>query len=169
MNAPDQPVLETLAARLGEQLRLAGHTLATAESCTGGWLSQCLTAIPGSSAWYDRGFITYSYAAKTELLGVPSELIMSRGAVSEAVALAMAEGALARSQANWSVAITGIAGPDGGTPEKPVGTVCFAWMGSDGSRRVTTLHLAGDRTSIRAQAVATALHGLIECSEQTFA
>ena len=94
---------------------------------------------------------------------------MTRGAVSEAVALAMAEGALARSQANWTVAITGIAGPDGGTPEKPVGTVCFAWMGSDGSRQVTTRHLAGDRASIRAQAVATALHGLIEYSGQTLA
>ncbi len=167
MSTPDQSVLEALAARLGEQLRGTGHTLATAESCTGGWLGQCLTAIPGSSAWYDRGFVTYSYAAKSELLGVPSELIMTRGAVSEAVALSMAEGALARSQANWSIAITGIAGPDGGTPEKPVGTVCLAWMGTDGSRRVSTLHLSGDRASIRAQAVATALHGLIECSEHT--
>ena len=119
MNTTDQATLEALAERLGVLLRSAGQTVATAESCTGGWVGQCLTAIPGSSAWYDRGFVTYSYASKSDLLGVPAELIATRGAVSEAVALAMADGALAHSVADWSVAITGIAGPDGGTPDKP--------------------------------------------------
>ena len=161
MNAPTQHELETLAGEVGTYLREAEQMLATAESCTGGWVSQCLTAIPGSSAWYERGFITYSYAAKSELLGVPSELIVARGAVSEPVALAMAEGALTHSTADWSLAITGIAGPDGGTPEKPVGTVCFAWAGCDGTRQVSTRHFAGTRAEVRAQAVATALHGLL--------
>ena len=167
MNTPTQSVLETLAARLGEQLRLAGHTLATAESCTGGWLGQCLTAIPGSSAWYDRGFITYSYAAKTELLGVPKELIMTRGAVSEAVALAMAEGALRNSRADWAVAITGIAGPTGGSPQKPVGTVCFAWGCRDGRIVTSTRHFPGSREDVRAQSVEHALSGLIERMDQS--
>ena len=138
MTDTDQAALEALAERLGTQLRAAGQTVATAESCTGGWVGQCLTAIPGSSAWYDRGFVTYSYASKSDLLGVPAELIATRGAVSEAVALSMAEGVLAHSVADWSVAITGIAGPDGGTPDKPVGTVCFAWAGRDGMRATRT-------------------------------
>lgn len=162
MTDTDQAALEALAERLGTQLRAAGQTVATAESCTGGWVGQCLTAIPGSSAWYDRGFVTYSYASKSDQLGVPAELIATRGAVSEPVALAMADGALANSVADWSVAVTGIAGPEGGTPEKPVGTVCFAWAGRDGTRHAITHRFAGSRAEVRAQAVATALAGLIE-------
>ncbi len=162
MNTTDQATLEALAERLGVLLRSAGQTVATAESCTGGWVGQCLTAIPGSSAWYDRGFVTYSYASKSDLLGVPAQLIATRGAVSEAVALSMAEGVLAHSVADWSVAITGIAGPDGGTPDKPVGTVCFAWAGRDGTRATRTCRFVGHRAEVRAQAVATALTGLIE-------
>ena len=166
MNTTDQATLEALAERLGVLLRSAGQTVATAESCTGGWVgwvqhaSEELT--PGSPAWYDRGFVTYSYASKSDLLGVPAQLIATRGAVSEAVALAMADGALSHSVADWSVAITGIAGPDGGTPDKPVGTVCFAWAGRDGMRATRTCCFVGHRAEVRAQAVATALTGLIE-------
>ena len=163
MTDTDQAALEALAERLGTQLRAAGQTVATAESCTGGWVGQCLTAIPGSSAWYDRGFVTYSYASKSDQLGVPAELIATRGAVSEPVALAMADGALANSVADWSVAVTGIAGPDGGTPEKPVGTVCFGWAWKRDRPQVRSerRHFAGDRIAVRAQAVRTALAGVL--------
>jgi nicotinamide-nucleotide amidase len=119
--------LEKLAERLGQRLLERGECLAAAESCTGGWLAQSVTAIAGSSAWFDRGFVTYSNAAKIDMLGVPENTLNRHGAVSEAVARAMAQGALAHSRADWTVAITGIAGPGGGSPEKPVGTVCFAW------------------------------------------
>ena len=158
MNTTDQATLEALAERLGVLLRSAGQTVATAESCTGGWVGHCLTAIPGSSAWYDRGFVTYSYASKSDLLGVPAQLIATRGAVSEAVALAMADGALAHSVADWSVAITGIAGPGGGSTEKPVGLVHFA----AGKRGEKTLHREmrfGDlgRSEIRRHSVLVAL------------
>ena len=119
--------LEKLAERLGHLLLERGEWLAAAESCTGGWLAQSVTAIAGSSAWFDRGFVTYSNAAKMDMLGVPESTLDRHGAVSEAVARAMAQGALAHSRADWTVAITGIAGPGGGSPEKPIGTVCFAW------------------------------------------
>ena len=166
MTGLEQSTLEALAARLGKQLLTTGQTVVTAESCTGGWVGECITAVPGSSAWYDRGFVTYSYAAKTELLGVPCDLLATRGAVSEQVAIAMAEGAIVRSTADWSVAITGIAGPAGGTPEKPVGTVCFAWAGRNVPGRSSTFHFPGDRKSVRAQAVAVALKGLLDCTGQ---
>ncbi|MDR2452122.1 MAG: nicotinamide-nucleotide amidase [Candidatus Accumulibacter sp.] len=159
---PDQASLERLAGRVGAALLAGRLTLATAESCTGGWVSQCLTAIAGSSAWFERGFVTYSNAAKRELLGVPEETLAARGAVSQPVAVAMAEGALRRSRADWSLAITGIAGPDGGTAEKPVGTVCFAWAARDGQATAETRHFSGDRRAIRAQAVACALRGVLE-------
>jgi nicotinamide-nucleotide amidase len=122
--------LEALAAEVGACCCQSGERLTTAESCTGGWVGQCMTAVAGSSRWFERGFITYSNEAKTELLGVSGDTLGSQGAVSEATAAAMALGALARSHADWAIAITGIAGPDGGTPEKPVGTVCFAWAGA---------------------------------------
>src|SRR5690554_6953072 len=121
-SAPTDYDLLRLAERVGRALMRAGATLVTAESCTGGWVAQAVTAIAGSSAWFDRGFVTYSNAAKSEMLGVPEALIRDHGAVSEPVARAMAEGALAHSRARAAVAITGIAGPGGGTPEKPVGT-----------------------------------------------
>ncbi|MBK1680350.1 CinA family protein [Rhodocyclus tenuis] len=158
----DQAQVETLAAALGEQLLARGEMLATAESCTGGWVAQCATAIAGSSAWFERGFVTYANEAKQEMLGVSAATIASHGAVSEATALAMAEGALAHSRAQWAVAVTGIAGPAGGSAAKPVGTVCFAWAGSDGMRAVATRHFAGDRQQIRAASVACALTGLLE-------
>ena len=141
--------LETLAAELGAALLARGEWLAAAESCTGGWLAQSVTAIAGSSAWFDRGFVTYSNAAKMDMLGVPPTTLERHGAVSAATARAMAQGALAHSRANWTVAITGIAGPSGGSTEKPVGTVCFAWAEKDGGCEAQTCHLSGDRAEVR--------------------
>lgn len=157
-----QAELETLAAALGEQLRGSGQRLVCAESCTGGWLAQCVTAVAGSSEWFDCGFVTYSNAAKTDLLGVDAELLARHGVVSEAVAAEMARGALRRSRADWAVATTGIAGPGGGAPQKPVGTVCFAWVGVHDPLLATTAHFAGARPEVRAQAVAFALRGLLD-------
>ena len=139
-----------------------GQKLATAESCTGGWVAQCLTAIAGSSDWFERGFVTYSNEAKQEMLGVARETLDRHGAVSVATAQAMAQGALRRSRADWSVAITGIAGPTGGSPDKPVGTVCFGWAGPDGFTTTELCHLAGSRAEVRAQSVAYALHGVLQ-------
>ncbi|MCL2344639.1 MAG: nicotinamide-nucleotide amidase [Desulfobulbus sp.] len=152
--------LQTLAAELGATLAARGEWLAAAESCTGGWLAQAVTAIAGSSAWFDRGFVTYSNAAKTDMLGVPEATLARHGAVSEATARAMAQGALAHSRADWAVAITGIAGPGGGSPDKPVGTVCFAWAAKDGGCAAQTRHFAGDRAAVREQSVRHALLGL---------
>ena len=154
--------LETLADRLGRELLNRGEWLATAESCTGGWVAQSVTAIAGSSAWFDRGFVTYSNAAKVEMLGVPETTLERHGAVSEATARAMAQGALAHSRADWTVAITGIAGPTGGTPEKPVGMVCFAWAQRDGGCEALTCHCAGTRTEVREQASRLALSGALK-------
>jgi nicotinamide-nucleotide amidase len=150
-----------LALRLGELARERGAVVATAESCTGGLVAGAITAVAGSSAWFDCGFVTYSNAAKSALLGVPSEVIERSGAVSEATARAMAAGALARSDATLAVAVTGIAGPAGGTAEKPVGTVCLAWAARDGAVEATTLHLSGDREAVRHASVAAALDGLV--------
>jgi len=161
-SAPTDYDLLRLAERVGRALMRAGATLVTAESCTGGWVAQAVTAIAGSSAWFDRGFVTYSNAAKSEMLGVPEALIRDHGAVSEPVARAMAEGALAHSRARAAVAITGIAGPGGGTPEKPVGTVWFAWAARGAATRSVRHVLRGDREAIRRQSVAIALEGLLE-------
>lgn len=162
MPAVTQAMLETQAAELGELLLANGQRLAVAESCTGGWIAQCLTAIAGSSAWFERGFVCYSNEAKQEMLGVDDALITRHGAVSETCAAAMALGALGHSRADWAVAVSGIAGPSGGLPDKPVGTVCFAWAGPDGQCEVETLHLSGDRAAIRTQSVAYALAGLLQ-------
>lgn len=156
-SAPDQALLEALAAEVGVLLRSNGQRLATAESCTGGWVAQCLTSVAGSSDWFERGFVTYSNDAKQEMLGVASATLELHGAVSVATARAMAEGALQRSHADWAVSITGIAGPGGGSPEKPVGTVCFGWAGPDGVVGADSRRFAGDRGQIRAQSVAYAL------------
>ena len=158
----DQSSLEALAARVGAALLADRLKLATAESCTGGWVSQCLTAIAGSSAWFERGFVTYSNTAKQEMLGVPEASLEAHGAVSQPVAVAMAEGALRHSRADWAVSITGIAGPDGGSAEKPVGTVCFAWSSRNAGTTTETRHFAGDRPAVRAQSVAYVLAGLLE-------
>jgi nicotinamide-nucleotide amidase len=154
--------LENLAQELGAQLLTRGEYLTAAESCTGGWLAQSVTAIAGSSGWFDRGFVTYSNAAKVEMLGVAETTLERHGAVSEATARAMAQGALSHSRADWSVAITGIAGPSGGSPEKPVGTVCFAWASKEGGCEAQTCYFSGDRAEVREQSVRHALRGLLE-------
>lgn len=167
MSQVDQHRLEALAGRLGALLGNQQLKLVTAESCTGGWVAQCLTAIAGSSAWFDRGFVTYSNEAKQEMLGVPADTLAEYGAVSQPVAVAMAEGALRNSRADWAVAITGIAGPTGGSPQKPVGTVCFAWGCRDGRIVTSTRHFPGSREDVRAQSVEHALSGLIERMDQS--
>lgn len=154
--------LEWLAERLGGVLSGRGEWLACAESCTGGWVAQSITAIAGSSGWFDRGFVTYSNAAKVEMLGVPEATLVRHGAVSEAVARAMAQGALAHSRADWTLAITGIAGPGGGSPEKPVGTVCFAWAGREAGCLAQTRVFSGERAAVREQSVRHALAGLLD-------
>ena len=154
--------LSRLAAELGTRLLERGEVLATAESCTGGWVSMCVTAIAGSSNWFDRGFVTYSNSAKADMLGVSKRTLVRHGAVSEPVVIEMASGALLRSQAQWALAISGVAGPAGGTPEKPVGTVCFAWAGPDGFAEAETCHFPGDREAVRRASVEHALRGLID-------
>jgi len=154
--------LQQLAAELGDLLRARGWMVATAESCTGGWVGQLLTSIPGSSAWYERGFITYANAAKQEMLDVSADTLETYGAVSEETAGAMAAGALAHSHAHAALAISGVAGPGGGTPQKPVGLVCYGWALADGTHMSSTCRLDGDREEIRSRAVAAALRGLID-------
>lgn len=150
------PLLEGLAQRL----RTTGHTLATAESCTGGLIAASCTSLSGSSDWFERGFVTYSNAAKTAQLGVPAELIAAHGAVSEPVARAMVLGAQARAGVHCAVAVTGVAGPTGGSPDKPVGTVWFGWCVGD---RVWTARqrFDGDRATVRAATVHRALSELL--------
>ena len=155
-----QAELEALAAELGAAMLQRGWLLATAESCTGGWLAQAITSVAGSSAWFDRGFVTYSNAAKQDMLGVQAATLASYGAVSEATAREMAQGALAHSAAQLAIAITGIAGPGGGTSEKPVGSVCFAWCAAGQPVSSTTCHFSGDRSRIRSASVAYALRQL---------
>jgi nicotinamide-nucleotide amidase len=157
-----QLLLEILAAQVGALLRANGQKLATAESCTGGWVAQCLTAVAGSSDWFDRGFVSYSNEAKNEMLGVEIDTLLTHGAVSEATAAAMAAGALRHSRADWALAITGVAGPGGGSPDKPVGTVCFGWAARDGRIETQTRHFSGNREQVRAQSVAHALDGVLQ-------
>ena len=135
--------------------------MATAESCTGGWIAKCCTDRPGSSVWFDRGFVSYSDRAKQELLGVDPGTLRAHGAVSEAVALQMAEGALQRAGVEAAVAVTGVAGPDGGSIEKPVGTVWFAWA-TESLSQAECLRFAGDRDAVRRQTVQRALLGMID-------
>jgi nicotinamide-nucleotide amidase len=153
--------LLNLSERLGLALKAQGQLLALAESCTGGMASQYITAIAGSSAWFDASFVTYSNHAKTRMLGVSSETIAQFGAVSEQTALEMAIGALAHSQADIAVAVTGIAGPDGGSAEKPVGTVCFAWAHKNGNQDSATYHFSGDRETVREASVKTVFEKLL--------
>ncbi|MDP2016938.1 CinA family protein [Hydrogenophaga sp.] len=155
MNTPD------LVVTLARELKSRALMMATAESCTGGLIAGACTEVSGSSDWFERGFVTYSNAAKTELLGVPAELIAQHGAVSEPVARAMAAGALAHSPAQLAVAVTGVAGPTGGSADKPVGTVWFGWATAVGT---FTEHqrFAGDRAAVRAATVRHALAGLLQ-------
>ena len=155
--------LATLATLVGTRLKAAGETLATAESCTGGWVAQAVTAISGSSEWFERGFVTYTNAAKQEMLGVSSDTLARHGSVSEQTASEMASGALERSHAGFALSITGVAGPSGGSRAKPVGTVCFAWARrADGAVRVQTRRFEGDREAVRRQSVMHSLQGVIE-------
>lgn len=151
-----------LAEELGRLLRDRGWRIATAESCTGGLVAAALTCVPGSSAWFERGFVTYSNEAKTELLGVSQETIAANGAVSEAVAREMAEGAVAHSRAQCALSVTGVAGPDGGTAEKPVGLVCFGWAYPGEPPVTTTRRFAGDRDAVRESACRAAMQGFVE-------
>jgi nicotinamide-nucleotide amidase len=151
-----------LAVRVGRALVNRRWTVATAESCTGGLIAGAITDVAGSSAWFDRGFVTYSNAAKIEMLGVRPETLAALGAVSEATAREMAAGALARSGADVAVAVTGVAGPAGGTSEKPVGLVCFAWAIRDTALESCTERFPGDRAAVRAATVDRALEGMIE-------
>ena len=150
-------------ATLAERLLARGWCLATAESCTGGMIAAACTALAGSSAWFERGFVTYSNAAKTELLRVDAALIAAHGAVSEPVALAMARGALQRAPVQLAVAVTGIAGPGGAVPGKPVGTVWLAW-GTPQSMQARLLQLPGDRAAVRAATVQHALQALVDAA-----
>jgi nicotinamide-nucleotide amidase len=161
--APDTPLptVEALVNSLAHALKARGQMMATAESCTGGLIAGACTDISGSSDWFERGFVTYSNAAKTELLGVPVALIDTHGAVSEPVARAMAEGALAQSHAQWAVAVTGVAGPTGGSPDKPVGTVWFGW-GTPHGVITERQRFGGDRAAVRQATVAHALAGLLQ-------
>lgn len=149
-----------LVNELARALRARGLMLATAESCTGGLIAGACTDLAGSSDWFERGFVTYSNAAKTELLSVPAALIETHGAVSEPVARAMAQGALAHSRAQLSVAVTGVAGPSGGSDDKPVGTVWFGWS-VEGTVHTEQQHFDGGRAAVRAATVRHALGGLL--------
>lgn len=153
-------VITQLADQLGQLLKASSATLATAESCTGGGIAEAVTRIAGSSGWFERGWVTYSNKAKAVELGVEPELLRAGGAVSEAVVCAMADGARARAGVTWAVAVSGVAGPDGGSPDKPVGTVWLAWAGPQGVVAECCL-FPGDRTAVRQQTVEMALSGLI--------
>jgi len=159
--------LKALAKRVGARLKKRKLMLATAESCTGGWIAQAVTSVSGSSAWFDRGFVTYSNAAKRELLGVRAGTLSRFGAVSRETAREMAAGALARSRAQVSIAVTGVAGPTGGTRAKPVGMVCIAWSQQKGVMESVTRRFLGGRERVRRQSVIVALQGLLERLEET--
>ncbi|RFC35198.1 MAG: nicotinamide-nucleotide amidase [Candidatus Nitrotoga sp. LAW] len=157
---------ENLAIQIGSALKSYGFMLATAESCTGGAVASAITDIAGSSEWFERGFITYSNEAKREMLGVAQDTLMRYGAVSEAVVREMVAGALHHSHAQVALAVSGIAGPGGGMPDKPVGTVWFAW-GVKGGQCIASLHyLSGNRAEIRMQSVGLALQGVLELLNQ---
>ena len=151
-----------LAEQVGAALKSRAMMLVTAESCTGGWVGEAVTMVPGSSDWYERGFITYTYVSKREMLGVKVETLDEHGAVSEQTVKEMVIGALAASHAQVAVAVSGTAGPGGGTPEKPVGTVCLAWALRNGEPVAETRHYAGDREAVRRQSVERALEGMLE-------
>ncbi|MFA7095442.1 MAG: CinA family protein [Gammaproteobacteria bacterium] len=159
--------IEMLAVQVGDALRAQGRMLVTAESCTGGWVAQAITGIPGSSGWFDRGFVTYTNAAKQEMLGVREETLIAHGAVSEETVREMAEGALRRSHAQVAVAISGVAGPGGGTPAKPVGMVCFAWAVQGQATRSCTERFPGDRAEVRGRSVIRALRGILDVLHTT--
>ena len=154
--------LSCLAGSVGEVLCQHDFMLTTAESCTGGWVAQTLTSVVGSSHWFERGFVTYTNIAKQEMLGVNPQTLEEFGAVSEQTVKEMALGALKHSHAQIALAISGVAGPGGGSPEKPVGTVCFAWAAEGYPTVYTRQHFAGNRENVRSQSVAIALQGVLD-------
>ena len=154
--------IDHLATEIGEALLIHNCKLVTVESCTGGWISQAVTSVSGSSNWFDRGFVTYSNEAKQELVGVLADSLEVHGAVSEKVAIEMAIGGLKNSCADIAVSVTGIAGPDGGTPNKPVGTVWIAWANEAGKATAKCYQFDGDRSTIRHETVLKALSGIRE-------
>ncbi|MBK8285831.1 MAG: CinA family protein [Ahniella sp.] len=162
MSTPDDHQLHALAEELGERCQRQGASVVTAESCTGGWIAKAVTEVPGSSNWFECGMVAYSYEAKQALLGVRPETLIKHGAVSEETVLEMVAGALVHSGATLGVAVTGIAGPSGGTPDKPVGTVWIAWKRRGGYPHAECLHFAGDREAVRRQTVARSLVGLMQ-------
>ena len=158
---PDDDALHALAGQVGDALQSAHLMLATAESCTGGWIAKMVTDIPGCSAWFDCGMAAYSYEAKQALLGVRPETLTAHGAVSQETVLEMVSGALVTSGASIAVAVTGIAGPTGGLPDKPVGTVWIGWKRRGGYPRAQLFHFSGGREAVRRQTVEAALRGLL--------
>lgn len=158
----DDEALSMLAAALAAEMKNQGRRLVTAESCTGGWISKVCTDLPGSSEWFERGLVTYSNEAKRELLGVAAGDLHRFGAVSEEIAAAMARGAIENGHGDVSVSVTGIAGPDGGSPDKPVGTVCFGWALPDDVVETEVQRFVGERDAVRRASVARALEGLLE-------
>ena len=160
MHAPSDDELQLMAEHLGASLRDTKQMLVTAESCTGGWIAKTVTDVAGSSDWFDCGLAAYSYEAKQRLLGVRAETLEHFGAVSRETAIEMVSGALVHSGSTVAVAVTGIAGPGGGTDDKPVGTVWIAWKRRGGYPQAELFHFEGDRESVRRQTVAAALRGL---------
>lgn len=165
-HVPNDENLLALAHRVSERLSNTADKLTTAESCTGGWVSKLLTDVPGSSAWFERGFVTYTNRSKQEMLGVDAELLASQGAVSEATVRAMAEGAIRHSAASLALSVSGIAGPGGGSRDKPVGLIWFGWARKDVHDEITLSSehrvFNGNRDDVRRQAVARALEGVLE-------
>ncbi len=159
---PGEQELERLVQKLASGLTKCGWFMATAESCTGGWIAKCCTDLAGSSAWFDRGFVTYSDRAKHDLLGVDFSTLKNAGAVSRATAIEMAEGARHQAGVNVALAVTGIAGPAGGTTNKPVGMVWFAWSLEGRQASSEVMHFQGDRDAVRRQTVKHALRGLLD-------
>ena len=157
---PTDLELDQLAARLGQRLRAAHDRVVTAESCTGGWIAKAMTGVSGSSDWFDSGMVAYSYEAKQALLGVRPQTLESEGAVSRETVIEMVSGALVHSGASVAVAVTGIAGPGGGSADKPVGTVWIGWKRRGGYARAELFHFDGDRDAVRRQTVAAALRGV---------
>jgi nicotinamide-nucleotide amidase len=155
-------VLYDLAEKTGRALQRRSLVLVTAESCTGGWIAEAVTSVPGSSVWFDRGFVTYTNNSKREMLGVGAQTLEKHGAVSEPVVLEMVSGAIEASHAQAGVAVSGVAGPSGGTPQKPVGMVCFAWATDTRAPWAETRHFPGDREAVRRQSVLHALTVLLE-------
>lgn len=160
--------LNAVAVTLGAALKQRGLMLTTAESCTGGWVAQAITGVAGSSEWFERGFVTYTNTAKQEMLGVAGSSLEQFGAVSEEVVREMAKGALEHSHAEVSLSVSGIAGPGGGTPLKPVGTVCLGWAAKGEPALSRALHFSGDREEIRRQAVYASLQGLLDYLVSTY-